>query len=596
MRATARPQSLGQSVLAFLLVILTLTSISTSARPAASREASPRQEVATLNPVDTPPAATQEPVEDAPAPQRATARPQPVATQEPVDDTPAPQRATARPQPVATQEPFVVVVQASTQKPAPVATRTNRPHPISTHNTFAAHALPSVVISHTVSRIPSSTHKPVTTSSITTTSTGTHASTSHASTSHAHSSSTRRHSTAAPHKTTRGHTSPTHKPIAPIPPPRNPSTGTGSSSPTFSKIVVIGDSASDTGNLFKAVGVPVAPYYEGRLSNGKVWAEFLAEKVNAELVDLAFAGAAIDRKLLPSSNPNHYIPLPPDFHEQVTNFLNFTYNDHTHHHHHHITANSTTAQKEAAEAEEAKEAADPAAQYTLKYGFPNASTTLYVVYGGGNDYIGALTAAIASPVDPQSGSKGNPLNNQINPKEIVQSLVDVVTKIRSAPELAAQHILVGTLPDLAQTPLMKGIAELSKNVVPRKQFLATVSKYITEHNKLLTAAVKDLTSTHPNPGTPFRIDIVDVAALTKAEFTGSAAKSHGFTNINTPCLSLNRPSNVSLTPWLNTDKSAFKVCRDPDTHAFWDTIHRPTRVHKRYADAAWDVLSKTNDV
>lgn len=44
----------------------------------------------------------------------------------------------------------------------------------------------------------------------------------------------------------------------------------------FTQIVSFGDSISDTGNTFLAAGIPGAPYFEGRFSNGPVWVEVLA--------------------------------------------------------------------------------------------------------------------------------------------------------------------------------------------------------------------------------------------------------------------------------------------------------------------------------
>lgn len=48
------------------------------------------------------------------------------------------------------------------------------------------------------------------------------------------------------------------------------------------RLYVFGDSLSDVGNVFRATGgaVPAPPYFEGRHSNGKVWVEELAAKLN----------------------------------------------------------------------------------------------------------------------------------------------------------------------------------------------------------------------------------------------------------------------------------------------------------------------------
>ncbi|HEX2973191.1 MAG TPA: SGNH/GDSL hydrolase family protein [Tepidisphaeraceae bacterium] len=48
------------------------------------------------------------------------------------------------------------------------------------------------------------------------------------------------------------------------------------SASSYDKMIVFGDSLSDTGNAFAASQYPPAPYYNGRFSNGPVWVEALA--------------------------------------------------------------------------------------------------------------------------------------------------------------------------------------------------------------------------------------------------------------------------------------------------------------------------------
>lgn len=63
-----------------------------------------------------------------------------------------------------------------------------------------------------------------------------------------------------------------------------PATLQQSQKPTQSidRLYVFGDSLSDVGNVFRATGgaVPAPPYFQGRHSNGKVWVEELAAKLN----------------------------------------------------------------------------------------------------------------------------------------------------------------------------------------------------------------------------------------------------------------------------------------------------------------------------
>jgi phospholipase/lecithinase/hemolysin len=69
-----------------------------------------------------------------------------------------------------------------------------------------------------------------------------------------------------------------------------PLTRTASAEP-YSAVIVYGDSLSDNGNLFAATGVPPAPYYNGRFSNGPVAVEQLAAQLGAPLIDFAWGGA-----------------------------------------------------------------------------------------------------------------------------------------------------------------------------------------------------------------------------------------------------------------------------------------------------------------
>jgi len=50
------------------------------------------------------------------------------------------------------------------------------------------------------------------------------------------------------------------------------------SAASYTGAVFFGDSLSDPGNLFAATGAPPEPYWEGRTSNGPVWAEHVADK------------------------------------------------------------------------------------------------------------------------------------------------------------------------------------------------------------------------------------------------------------------------------------------------------------------------------
>jgi len=65
----------------------------------------------------------------------------------------------------------------------------------------------------------------------------------------------------------------------------------------FTKLVVFGDSLSDTGNVFAVTRGAVPPpstYYAGRFSNGPVWVEYLAEALDLPFENYAYGGALTD--------------------------------------------------------------------------------------------------------------------------------------------------------------------------------------------------------------------------------------------------------------------------------------------------------------
>lgn len=60
---------------------------------------------------------------------------------------------------------------------------------------------------------------------------------------------------------------------------------------TYSRVIVYGDSHSDNGNLYRQLGIPGPPYWNGRWSNGPVAVEGLTATLRVPLLDDAWAGA-----------------------------------------------------------------------------------------------------------------------------------------------------------------------------------------------------------------------------------------------------------------------------------------------------------------
>lgn len=162
---------------------------------------------------------------------------------------------------------------------------------------------------------------------------------------------------------------------------------------SFDEIYVFGDSLSDTGNVFAASGntFPPAPYFDGRFSNGQIWVENLAQKLNLPVnpnTNFAFGGAT-------TGTDNTINPALPALQQEVLGYLNF------------LSTNGLSA--------------DPDA--------------LYTVWAGANDYLPTESTTFVPYTEPTVT-----VNNIAN---VVSALAGV----------GAKNILVVNLPDLGELPL-----------------------------------------------------------------------------------------------------------------------------------------------
>jgi phospholipase/lecithinase/hemolysin len=174
-----------------------------------------------------------------------------------------------------------------------------------------------------------------------------------------------------------------------------------------SEIIVFGDSLSDVGNAFAATGgkVPPVPYYSGRFSNGPLWVEQLAPKLNAPIptptykggTDYAFAGAATGATPLGTQ-----LGTPAGFSPFMTSTGKFIAN-----------VPSLPSQ---------------VASYIagLKGGMP-AAHTLAIVWAGANDFF----------------------DGQTNPTIPAKNIAAIVSRLIAA---GVKNFLVPNLPDLSKTP------------------------------------------------------------------------------------------------------------------------------------------------
>jgi phospholipase/lecithinase/hemolysin len=167
--------------------------------------------------------------------------------------------------------------------------------------------------------------------------------------------------------------------------------GTPGSGAPFTGIFAFGDSLTDTGNAFDyTMGAlpPDPPYYQGRVSNGIVWIEYLAQEMGLDpesVENYAFAGATTGRE---NENDNLGFGELPGLHDEIDCFLDDLDGKH--------------ADKRA----------------------------LYVVWAGSNDFF------VSGPF----------------PSTVATGVGNTVFAVQRLHQAGARRIMVVNLPDLGLTP------------------------------------------------------------------------------------------------------------------------------------------------
>ncbi len=203
----------------------------------------------------------------------------------------------------------------------------------------------------------------------------------------------------------------------------------GADAQPFSQFVVFGDGLSDQGNVFLASNnlVPaLPPNFEGRLSNGRLWVEQLAERfaliltpVLAGGTNYAYIGAKVTEDVtLP---PEQGSLLIPSIASQVAAFI------------------ATIPPDPPAPPDDSDDGVDVDNEAD-----PNA---LYIVFGGSNDLFDLVSVTC-------TGSDGSPVRcPATEAEEIANRLLVAINELGAE---GAVYFLVPNLPPLASTP--RGLA------------------------------------------------------------------------------------------------------------------------------------------
>ena len=257
----------------------------------------------------------------------------------------------------------------------------------------------------------------------------------------------------------------------------------------FKSIVIFGDSLSDNGNAFelthKTWPIPSA-YYKGRFSNGPNWVDQL-EVLGIQ--NYAYGSATTDNNVVQGYTKSYTVPVP-GMRQQIDIYLS----------------------------------RNPVKRIDF-------SRTLYIFFGGGNDFI---------------------FNNTLLPPTIVASLLNGPKYLLS---LGAQHIMVFDQPPVQKFPYTRSY----NNEALFTQLTAAA-------NFALTSYLKPIQASYPQAS----LNIFNINKLI-TQVTNKTTTY--FTNITDRC-------------WVAVNTTTvLKLCPDPETYVFVDDFHLTTRVHGLIANA-----------
>ena len=261
----------------------------------------------------------------------------------------------------------------------------------------------------------------------------------------------------------------------------------------FAKLYVFGDSLSDDGNIFALTGgvFPPSPYVQD-FSNGPVAVDRLAGILGVGLTPSTAGGTnyAVGGATTGTVNyvTTEFPPLAPVLH-------------------------NTGMQNQVATFAGAPPAFDSA-------------TTLFVLWGGPNDFLLSPTAAAAT-----------------------QAVNNLAGEIVSLEGVGARNFLVPNMPDLSLTPYGRSL--------PSDQ-QAGLRQLSLAFDAGLSQALAGLRATGPAGA-----NIVSFDTLSALNALVSNPSAYGLTNVTDPCF----------------DLSTVSVCDDPDKYLFWDTVHPTAHVH-----------------
>ena len=329
------------------------------------------------------------------------------------------------------------------------------------------------------------------------------------------------------------------------------------STPAVTRVVVFGDSLSDSGKLKQRLRIfPGRPYWIGRFSNGPNWADYLERILNVPVQNHSYGGASVHPRSL-MSGENLITKMAEEGQFFVSGSLGLQIEDYT-------------------------------GRFLENGTVDHPDKTIFVFWGGANDYLAKIPfdGTVQTLLDRPMETGGY----QMIARRVIQSKEE---QIRHLYDAGARRFLVLNLPDLGATPIVLQNSTYvgehpERSAVEKKIALAgRLSELTRYHNKELAIALRNLRKELPDA----EILSPDTAAI----FAKILDDSFRFEESAEPYdfgfdLDAQRVRLDSKEGSLELQERCFRggylgsarpqdVCERSDRVLFWDTIHPTTFAH-----------------
>ena len=346
----------------------------------------------------------------------------------------------------------------------------------------------------------------------------------------------------------------------------------GPESNVVRRVVVFGDSLSDTGRLKRRLRVlPRPPYWLGRFSNGPVWLDYIEAHTDLVVQNHSYGGAAITHHdHVPGENLIDWVRESGQFfvsgsiEEQIDDYL-----DHE------------------------------LVERTLR----RADETVFVIWAGGNDYISKepITGVITTFLNAPGSEAGY--------EQVVdESIAALSEQVRRLYMAGARKFTLIDLPDLGDTPIVLQnesylpASALGSETGRRLELALRLSELTDYHNQALAGAIERLRGTSP------AIEILALDATLYAMATHesmpwpadgdrfdlgfSLAAQREVLSYGEQTRSFHHACYSGKFLGTSDDQ---EVCENQTTAFFWDVIHPTTFAHcwqawlfeRALVDAGW---------